>query len=219
MRSSVTSLSFGQFFAISLALFALLLVASKLLAWTGPTATPPNSNVAAPINVGSVDQSKSANLGVNGLAVFGNTLFGGVAGSNAYTNFGATSGTNGYGFRDNGGVMQYKNSGGVWAPIAAGGSGSFDSATWHNVSDARASGVGYSNSANHPMEVTLTPTTDFGAPCDLYVLIADALGNQFAIGSASYAASCTLTFMVPAHGAYILHSSGLPSYYTVLEFY
>ena len=36
-------------------------------------------------------------IGVNSLAVFGNSLFGGSTGSNAYMNFGATSGYNGYG--------------------------------------------------------------------------------------------------------------------------
>lgn len=32
-------------------------------AWTGPTATPPNGNVPAPINVGSVNQVKSGGIG------------------------------------------------------------------------------------------------------------------------------------------------------------
>ena len=66
---------------------------------------------AAPINVGNVDQVKNAGLGVNALAVFGNSLLGGSTGSNAYLNFGATSGTNGYGIRDNAGAMEFKNSG------------------------------------------------------------------------------------------------------------
>ena len=36
-------------------------------AWTAPTQSPPNGNVAAPVNVGSVDQVKSAGLGVTNL--------------------------------------------------------------------------------------------------------------------------------------------------------
>lgn len=41
-------------------------------AWTGPTQTAPNGNVAAPINVGTTDQTKNAGLGINSLAVYGN---------------------------------------------------------------------------------------------------------------------------------------------------
>ena len=46
-------------------------------AWVGPTATAPDNNVAAPINIGSVDQIKSAGLGVDTLAVFGQGSFDG----------------------------------------------------------------------------------------------------------------------------------------------
>jgi hypothetical protein len=87
------------------------------LAWTDPTSAPPGGNVAAPINVGSTDQVKNGGLGVNSLAVFGNSLFGGSAGSNAYLNFGATFGSSGYGIRDNAGILEFKNNGGSWDPI------------------------------------------------------------------------------------------------------
>ena len=96
--------------ALGIPLLALLSF-TLVTAWTGPTAAPPGNNVAAPINVGSVDQVKNGGLGVNALAVFGNSLFGGSTGSNAYLNFGPTSGTNGYGFRDKDGTMQFKNLG------------------------------------------------------------------------------------------------------------
>ena len=86
-------------------------------AWNGPTAAPPNGNVAAPINVGPTDQVKNGGLGLNSLAVFGNSLFGGSAGSNAYLNFGDTSGSSGYGIRDNAGTLEFKNDGGDWASI------------------------------------------------------------------------------------------------------
>lgn len=36
---------------------------------------------------------------------------------NGYSNFGATKGTNGYGFRDNGGAIQFKGSGGAWENV------------------------------------------------------------------------------------------------------
>lgn len=38
---------------------------SYVSAWTSPTATPPNANVAAPINVGSTPQTKTGDLTVN----------------------------------------------------------------------------------------------------------------------------------------------------------
>ena len=75
------------------------------------------SNVAAPINVGTTGQVKNGGLGVNSLAVFGNSLFGGFNGSNAYLNFGATGGRNGYGIRDNNGLIEFKNSGGTWGSL------------------------------------------------------------------------------------------------------
>lgn len=43
--------------------------------------------------------------------------------ASSYANFGTTSGTSGYGFRDNGGIMEWKNSGGAWAGFGAGGGG------------------------------------------------------------------------------------------------
>lgn len=46
-----------------------------------------------------------------------------INGSNHYLNFGTDSGSGGYGFRDNGGVMQWKNSGGAWAGFSSGGGG------------------------------------------------------------------------------------------------
>lgn len=50
---------------------ALSVGASYIYAWTGPTATAPGGNVPAPINVGSVDQVKTAGLGLNSLLVNG----------------------------------------------------------------------------------------------------------------------------------------------------
>ena len=96
--------------ALGIPLLALLSF-TLATAWTGPTAAPPGNNISAPINVGNVDQVKNGGLGVNALAVFGNSLFGGSTGSNAYLNFGATSGSTGYGIRDNAGTVEFKNSG------------------------------------------------------------------------------------------------------------
>ncbi len=54
------------------------------------------------------------------LSVDGNLLIGG---EDRYINFGYESGTSSYGFRDNGGTMQYKNTGGEWVNIGSAGSG------------------------------------------------------------------------------------------------
>lgn len=47
-----------------------------------------------------------------------------ILGANRYENFNTITGASGYGFRDNGGTMQWKNSGGSWANIGSGGGGS-----------------------------------------------------------------------------------------------
>ena len=44
-----------------------------------------------------------------------------INGLNRYLNFNTLSGSLGYGFRDNSGTMQFKNSGGSWADIGSGG--------------------------------------------------------------------------------------------------
>lgn len=67
----MNTLSFKQLFSLFLLLALALLVASALSAWTGPTATAPGGNVAAPINVGTTDQVKNAGISVNALTVFG----------------------------------------------------------------------------------------------------------------------------------------------------
>jgi hypothetical protein len=60
-------------------ILAIILVsgAQYVSAWVGPSSNPPNENVPAPINVGSVAQVKTGSLGVGGLAVFGDSIFSG----------------------------------------------------------------------------------------------------------------------------------------------
>ena len=119
--SEQTQIPLKQLFFTLLIASVVLTTASILSAWTGPTSIPPNNNVPAPINVGSTDQIKSASLGLDGLAVFGNAI---LSGTGLYLNFGATSGSSGYGFRDSGGTLQFKNSGGTWSSFMQGGSSS-----------------------------------------------------------------------------------------------
>lgn len=89
-------LSPRQLFAMLFMAFSVLLAIALVSAWTGPTAKPPNNNVAAPVNVGTVDQAKNGSLGANFFAVIGNTLLDGTNGDcnadgvNSYLNFGVT---------------------------------------------------------------------------------------------------------------------------------
>jgi hypothetical protein len=49
-----------------------------------------------------------------------------INGTSKYLNFGSISGESGYGFRDNAGTMQVKNSGGSWGNFGSGGGGTVD---------------------------------------------------------------------------------------------
>ena len=61
-------------------IIAVVLVGSSNVAgaWVSPKLAPPSGNVAAPINIGSVAQQKNGILGVNGLGVFGQSIFNGT---------------------------------------------------------------------------------------------------------------------------------------------
>lgn len=64
------SASFQKAFIIS-TLVASFVCFSLAIAWTGPSGSPPNSNVSAPINVGATSQVKNGALSVNGFSVYG----------------------------------------------------------------------------------------------------------------------------------------------------
>ncbi len=108
----------------TIALAITLGVTYAFASWTGPVATPPNNNVEAPINVGTVDQIKSGGLGVDTLAVYGNV---GVSG---YIQVGTTtsscsSGVEGALKYVSGTGMQYCN-GSSWSTLGGtGGDGSY----------------------------------------------------------------------------------------------
>ncbi len=70
--------------ALIISVFTLSLTIGYLaLAWTEPTLAPPGDNVAAPINVGAIGQSKAGGLILNtggaddGLLVYGTSSFAG----------------------------------------------------------------------------------------------------------------------------------------------
>jgi hypothetical protein len=92
---------------IATIIVSVTLSAVAATAWTGPTSSPPDGNADAPINVGATTQFKNGNLGL-----WGNILLAASGGS--YLNFGATSGVDGYGIRDNNGTLEFKSTGGSW---------------------------------------------------------------------------------------------------------
>lgn len=53
-------------------------------AWSGPTASAPDGNTPAPVNIGILSQIKNGGLGVNALSVFGDGLFTGKATANRF---------------------------------------------------------------------------------------------------------------------------------------
>ena len=71
-----------------------------------------NTNPALLVNSGYVGIGTTSPS--SKLTVYGNVL---VEGSNNYLNFGSTAGSGGYGFFDNAGILQVKNSGGSWNNI------------------------------------------------------------------------------------------------------
>jgi hypothetical protein len=85
----------SQKISISLLALTLLTSASFVYAdWKPPTATPPNENVAAPINVSGNAQDKAGVLTLGGLGVFGSAL---ITSTGGYTLPSSLSlGVNGY---------------------------------------------------------------------------------------------------------------------------
>lgn len=72
-------------------------------------------------------------------------------GSNHYLNWGAVSGTNGYGIRDNAGSMEFKNSGGSWAGLGSGGGGTLTTLT-------AGTGITFSSGATCTITCTINAT-------------------------------------------------------------
>ncbi|MCX6781702.1 MAG: hypothetical protein NTW66_01070 [Candidatus Magasanikbacteria bacterium] len=101
--------------------------------------------------VGIGTPSPLAKLDVNGSMI--------LSGSNRYLNFGTTAGSSGYGFRDNSGVMQFKNVTGTWQDFGVGsssvsGSGSAGQVTfWSSTSTITSSNTLYWNSTNNSLSI------------------------------------------------------------------
>lgn len=67
------------------------------------------------LRVGGTDIVRASSSGI--------AVGGSIAQSGTHHNFSATLGDSGFGFRNNGGVMEFKNSGGGWAPFGTSGGG------------------------------------------------------------------------------------------------
>lgn len=112
-------------------------------AWTGPTSTPPNANADAPLNIGSTSQTKLGALGAYGLFLTGT--------SPQYINFSSTLGSTGFGLRNNGGTIEYKNSGGSWSTLGSSQWTTSGSNIYYNTGDVR---IGSTDSPEEKLHVT-----------------------------------------------------------------
>jgi hypothetical protein len=96
-------------------------------------------------NVGIGNEDPDYKLDVSGVGRFTQGL---LLDASQYLNFGSTTGSTGYGIRDNSGTIEYKNSGGAWAALGGGGGGS---STYLGLSDTPATfephAVPYTNSS------------------------------------------------------------------------
>lgn len=70
IQFDTNSASFQKVFIVS-ALVTSFACFTLAFSWTGPSGSPPNSNVSAPVNVGTASQVKNGALSVNGLSVYG----------------------------------------------------------------------------------------------------------------------------------------------------
>jgi hypothetical protein len=137
--------------------------------------------LATPLAQNSSQIAIAINQLVTGVTPFTNLRLG----ASTYQNWGSGTGDTGYGFRDNGGVIQVKSSGGTWATVDPTGAGDLDASYWTRVAEgdltnetalgALATGV-------------LLNTTTTGVPT---IYAGTTCTNQFVLSlDASAAATC-----------------------------
>lgn len=78
----LTKKLFIQVIVSAVALLTVIVSASMVVAWSGPTAVAPSGNVAAPVNVGTDDQVKNGGLSLTSLAVWGGSALNGSVWAN-----------------------------------------------------------------------------------------------------------------------------------------
>jgi hypothetical protein len=108
------------------------------------------STTASSIFMGNIGVGTTSPLAK--LDVYGDMILSGVS---RYLNFGDTSGSGGYGIRDNGGVIEFKNTGGSWLGIGSGGGGGSDG----NWSYFNGSGIRLATSSNNVLIGANSTTT------------------------------------------------------------
>ena len=135
---------------------------------------------------GALVATGGGNLGVGTsttlakLDVYGNAIF---SGSSRYINFGNVSGTSGYGFRDNGGTLEYKDSGGSWTTFA-----SLASAGTSTLPQGYLSGLTLSNNsgdASHDIDIAAGVARDLtdNASISLSSSITKQIDASWAVGT------------------------------------
>lgn len=110
-----------------------------------------------------------------------------LAGTSRYINFNSTVGSSGYGFRDNAGTMEFKNSAGSWTAFGSGGGiGGSTGATDNRL--LRADGTGGATLQNSPVTVADDGTiTSNGTGTILDFYLTPSTGNSLSIGVTSTA--------------------------------
>lgn len=127
-------------------------------AWVDKTDTPTNVNAKPPIFANNVTQNKNGGLSVTELTANGDLLIP----QTGYLNWGNTSGSGGYGFRSNGGAMQFRNGTGGWT-------------VWTNLGTGFThQQYGFTNFAN--WDVCKLPSAT-GIVCEIRTTINNALSN------------------------------------------
>lgn len=77
-----------------------------------------------------------------------------ISGYNRYLNFNSVSGSSGYGFRDNSGVLEYKNSGDAWKTFSAGGG------TWGSITGTLSDQTDLQNALDGKLDKAIEITTE-----------------------------------------------------------
>lgn len=145
-----------------------------------------------------------------------------ISGTDKYLNWGSTTGSSGYGLRDNSGTIEFKNSGGSWAGLGSGGGGS----TFIGLTDVPASFVGQGtkfvrvNGAETALEfatvsgggdaLTSAPLSQFASTTSAQ--LAGVISNETGSGALVFATSPTLVtpaLGTPSSGT-LTNATGLP---------
>lgn len=118
------------------------------------------------------------------LDIYGDII---LSGTDRHLNFGDTSGTNGYGFRDNSGTMQFKDSAGAWAAFGSGGGSDIFSLTDATTVEATTTNAGISLKLDYFTATSTTATSTFagGLAIETSGLVYDYSTGNVGIGTAS----------------------------------